>query len=140
MKKLLFTLAAMCLLTVSLFATTPPAAVVKAFQQKFPNATKVSWDKENAHEYEAAFTLDGLKQSANFSDTGEWLETETPITFGQLPVEVQTAFKAKHHEKVKMLARIEHANGSTDYEIEVKKGMKVTEYFYHADGSEVVKK
>lgn len=70
------------------FAGNVPDAIKKAFALKFPDAVEVKWDKENAHEYEASFDLKGQKYSANFSDLGKWLETESPLTIEQLPEKV----------------------------------------------------
>ena len=58
-----------------------PTSVMSAFNSKFPNAINVKWDKENEHEYEASFEWESKKLSANYSDTGEWLETESTILF-----------------------------------------------------------
>ena len=109
--------------------------VETAFKAKFPNATKVKWDKENEHEYEASFTQHGLQHSANFSDKGVWLETESPTTFDKLPTKVKTAFNSAHiGAKIKAVAIIEASTGETQYEIEAKKGLKTIEYFYNSDG------
>lgn len=62
----------MGLITVAFAQNTKPTeAAEKAFRQQFPNAKEVKWDKENEHEYEASFVLDGKKGSANFSASGE---------------------------------------------------------------------
>lgn len=115
-----------------------PTAVTTAFSQKFPNATKVKWDKENAHEYEASFEWKGINYSANFSDSGEWLETESPSSFNQLPEKVQAAFNASHKgATVKAAAKIETSKGATKYEVEIKQGIKTVELFYTADGTEI---
>lgn len=114
-----------------------PMAVTTAFNQKFPNAANVKWDKENAHEYEASFEWKSEKHSANFSDTGEWLETESPSSFNQLPEKVKTAFNASHkNETVKAVSKIETSKGKTLYEVEITKGAKTVELFYNADGTE----
>jgi len=106
-----------------------------AFKAKFPNATKVKWDKENEHEYEANFTENGVKHSANFSDKGEWMETESPTSFDKLPLKVKTAFNASHKDaKVKAVAKIDAKKDETQYEIEIKKGLKTIEYFYNSEG------
>lgn len=141
MKKLIFTLAGIALLSVLAFAITPPEAVKKAFAEKFPNATGVKWDKENAHEYEASFSWDGGTYSANFSDRGEWLETEHTIAFNALPGNVQARFNTTHKgAKVKAAAIIETAKGETKYEIEVKKKLKTVEFFYNSEGTEIKNK
>ena len=136
MKKIIFLLS-IVFMTSCTYAGNPPAAVQKAFEQKFPNAANVKWDKENAHEYEASFEWKGDKLSANFSDTGEWLETESPTTFNALPEKVQSVFNASHKgATVKAVAKIETSKGITKFEVEIKQGVKTVEFFYNSDGTE----
>jgi hypothetical protein len=120
------------------FAGNIPATVQKAFDQKFPNATKVKWEKENAHEYEASFEWKEEKHSANFSDSGVWLETETASSFHQLPEKVQSAFYASHKSAaVKAISTIQTSKGVTKFEVEFKQGVKTVELIYTADGQEI---
>lgn len=115
-----------------------PSAVTTAFQQRFPNATQIKWDKENAHEYEATFEWNGEKRSANYTDTGEWLETESPISFHELPENVKVAFNVAHQgASVKAVSKIETAKGISKFEIEFKQGLRTFERFYTADGKEI---
>lgn len=101
----------------SLAAQKPPTAVQTAFQQKFPNASDVDWSKEKNGEWEAEFETPGdHEKSANFSADGKWLETETEIKFSELPAPIQSALQGK---KVREVARIEKADGSTLFEAEV---------------------
>jgi Putative beta-lactamase-inhibitor-like, PepSY-like len=113
-------------------------AITIAFQQKFPTATKVKWEKENATEYEANFNMNGLKYSANYSTKGEWLETESPIVFEKLPPKVTEAFQAHHkNQKVKSASLIETSSGTSKYELEYRKGLKMVELFYDENGNEL---
>lgn len=139
MKKIFFVaMALVCAYATSFAQSKTPTAVTTAFNQKFPNASKLKWDKENAHEYEASFELKGEKLSANFSDKGEWLETESPISFNQLPEKVQSAFNSAHNGvTVKAIAKIETSKGITKFEVEFKQGAKTVELFYTADGEEI---
>ena len=73
-----------------------PAAVTNAFNNKFPGATEVKWEKENAKEYEAEFTLNGDNVSANFGADGTWVETETVIKVADLPAAVVAVRRASH--------------------------------------------
>ncbi|OJW81790.1 MAG: hypothetical protein BGO69_14890 [Bacteroidetes bacterium 46-16] len=115
-----------------------PNAVNSAFNQKFKNATKVKWDKENPHEYEAEFQWYGLNYSANFDDNGNWLETESQFSFNQLPEKIQSAFNNAHKGAViKAIAKIETSKGEHKYEVEIKKGVSTAELFYTAEGKEV---
>ncbi len=72
-----------------------PAKVKTAFTQKFPTAKKVSWDKENAHEWEAEFKMSGQEYSANFDNDGNWKETEYGIKSSQLPPAVNATLKVE---------------------------------------------
>ncbi len=118
------------------FAVNVPTSVQKAFEQKFPNATNVKWDKENAHEYEASFDLNSKKYSANFSDQGKWLETESSISFNQLPVKVLSTYNTSNKgDIVKAVAKIETFQEITKYEIEYKQGLKTLETLYNENGS-----
>ncbi|MBP9790188.1 MAG: PepSY-like domain-containing protein [Bacteroidia bacterium] len=137
MKKIIFVAVAfICAYATSFAQSKTPNAVTITFNQKFPNASNVKWDKENAYEYEASFVWKGEKHSANFNVTGEWLETESPITFNQLPEKVQTAFNASHKvTTIKAVAKIETSKGQTQYEVEIKQGLKTVEFFYEANGS-----
>ena len=136
MKKIFFVALTMIFSYVNSFAQTKTKnAAVLAFNLKFPNATKVNWEKENATEYEANFLLDGKKHSANYSTDGKWLETESIITFSELPEMVQNSFNLQHKgAKVKLSSKIENYKIQNYYEIEVRKGLKTIEYFYTADG------
>ena len=126
---LLFTLGALAQ------ETKTTKEVENAFTAKFPKATNVKWDKENATEYEANFINNGIEYSANFSIDGKWLETESPETFENLPVNIQTAFNNSHKGvKIKAVAKIETLNSGIQYEIEVKKGLKTVEYLYNSEG------
>ncbi|MEO8088276.1 MAG: PepSY-like domain-containing protein [Bacteroidota bacterium] len=117
-----------------------PVAVTTAFEHKFPNASGIKWDKENAHEYEAEFTWKGEKYSANFNDKGAWLETESSYAFEQLPEKVQLGFNSSHKgATVKGVSKIESVDGKLKYEIEIK-GLKTVEVFFNEDGSEIKKK
>lgn len=66
-----------------------PAKVKTAFEQKFPTAQKVKWDKENEAEWEAEFKMNGEKYSANFTTDGQWMETEYEIEKSTIPQAVK---------------------------------------------------
>ena len=139
MRKIIFVaLALVCLYATSFAQSKTPTAVITAFNQKFPNASKVKWDKENDKEYEAGFQWKGIKHSANFSNNGEWLETESPTTFAKLPMKVQNSFNANHkNSRVTAVAQIETSTGKTKFEIEFMQGAKTVEVFYDENGNEI---
>ncbi len=138
MKKIILAATVMIVTYATSFAQSKtPASVVTTFNKIYPDATKVKWDKENDHNYEASFELKGVNYSANFNENGEWLELEIPYSFDQLPEKVQNAFNASHKGVVpKAVSKIETAREVIIYEIEFQQGAKVTELFYTEDGAE----
>jgi hypothetical protein len=94
-------------------------AAEKAFAIKFPKATVVKWIKEKKNEYEVEFTLNGKKGSANFSGTGEWLETEMGIPTTEVPKNVLDAFAKQFKEAaISDAFLVESSAGKKYYEIE----------------------
>ncbi|MBS1586048.1 MAG: PepSY-like domain-containing protein [Bacteroidetes bacterium] len=123
MKKLI--LVGLMLITACAFAqkidvSKVPATVKKSFDKAFPGVKTSKWEIEKK-DYEANFTQNGKKMSALFSADGKWLETETDINISALPATVTKYLAANYKaEKVKEAAMIEKADGSTNYEAEVK--------------------
>ncbi len=66
-----------------------PQSVVSSFTNKFPKVKKVEWSKENENEWEAEFKMNHIEYSANFSNNGEWLETEYEIKTSDIPTNIK---------------------------------------------------
>jgi Putative beta-lactamase-inhibitor-like, PepSY-like len=114
----------------------PPAVVQKAFEKKFPNATKVSWGKESPKEWEAEFTFEGNKISANFADDGTWVETERKIKITDLPKAVAAAIKSSFPGWTIIEAdKTETLKNGTVYEADLKKGKTKKGVAFKEDGS-----
>lgn len=125
-------------ISLNINAQTVPAKVTGAFNKKFPGATSVKWNKESSYDYEASFEMNGIRSSADFSDKGIWTETETSVTYDQLPQKVQDSFTSNYKGiKPKAEALIETSAGTKKYEIEYKKGSKTKEVFYDEQGKKV---
>ena len=74
---------------------------------------------EAKDEYEASFVMDGKKGSANFSGTGDWMETEMAIPQASAPKVVLDGFnKAFAGATIKEVYKIESKNGKNYFEIE----------------------
>ncbi len=113
-----------------------PAAVVSAFKTKFPTTTKTNWEKENTNEYEAEFKLNGEEISANFDNTGKWLETETEIKTAALPANIlATLNKDFGGYKIEEAAKIESAKDGNIFEAEIEKGEESYDVLFTADGN-----
>ena len=119
-------------------APVVPSAVKEAFKQRFPQVTKVKFDRERNGEYEAGFKENGAAMSANFTAQGAWRETETEIKTEELPTVVAQAIAAKYpRAKVVGAAKIETADNGTRYEADLKTGLKKSEVLFDAAGNPV---
>lgn len=111
-----------------------PSAVKSAFAKKFPNAVHIKWSKESAKEYEADFESDNIKMSANFSVSGEWIETEFSIKTAELSGSIVKAMKTKHPTaEITGAARIEKADGSVLYKVEFRLNKKIKEALFNVN-------
>lgn len=101
-----------------------PAEVTNAFTAKYPGATNVSWSDKLTN-FEAAYTIDGVRGYANFDSDGTWKRTETKIS--SLPSAVQDGWnKSKFNGwTVKSMRKIERPEKETLYKIEAKKNKVV---------------
>lgn len=116
-----------------------PTKVKTAFNQKFPDATKVSWDKENATEWEAEFKMDGKEYSANFDTDGNWKETEYEISKSDIPSSVKSTLD-KDFEAYKIEeAEISETSDGKVYEFELENGENDIEVAISPEGK-VIKK
>jgi hypothetical protein len=117
-----------------------PTKVEKAFHQKFPEVKKVRWDKENANVWEAEFKMDGKEWSANFDETGKWLETEMEIGKGEIPDNIQRVLNEKYAGfKIEESEKTETMEGKF-FEFEMEKGEKTIELRITPDGKVVSEK
>ncbi|MFM7015813.1 MAG: PepSY-like domain-containing protein [Bacteroidota bacterium] len=119
-----------------IYAGSPPALVIQALNQKFPNLKNVNWGKENKTEWEAEFVKDGVKISALFNADGQWLETETKIPTIYLPAEVNSVIQTNYKGLTLVgVDRIETNKNEVFYEAELKSGIRIKEVVFKPDGS-----
>src|ERR1700743_3715122 len=86
-----------------------PAAVKEALAKKYPNASKVSWEKEKGN-YEANWGgKSGEDTSVQFTPSGALVEEANAIPVSQLPAEVATYVKSHYNG-----AKIKEAGKVTD--------------------------
>jgi len=108
-----------------------PAEVTDAFKERYPHAEKVSW-KDNLTNFEAQFTLNGYKMSADFNSKGEWIDSERKIRFEELPTAVQDGFsKSKYTDWEKTdIIELDKNGDDLQYRILVKKSSVQKKYLY----------
>ncbi len=112
-----------------------PAAVTSAFKTKFPTVTKATWEMESKTEFEANFKLNGIETSANFDNSGKWLETETELKTTALPVAIQSTLKKDFVGfKINEASKIESVKHGKCYEAEIEKGEESFDVLFTSDG------
>lgn len=116
-----------------------PENVRSAFSQKFPDATKKKWGKENNSEWEAEFKMNGKEYSANFNTAAVWLETEYDVNVNDLPEVVRLTIQNEFKEYKVKESEISETKDGKCYELELKKGEEKLEVTLDLDGN-VLKK
>lgn len=122
----------LCIGGYSFAGITPPAAVLDAFEKKFPDAFNVKWSMENKTEYEAEFMTDPIAMktiSANFKADGSWIETESQIAQNDVPSVVIAYINQKFPSGKRVYEKIESADKIV-FEVEI----KGEEYLFDTDG------
>ena len=98
-----------------------PALVKEAFAKKYPNATKVSWEKEKRN-YEANWGgKSGEDTSVQFTPAGAFVEEVDAIAINQLPAAVAPYVKAHYNgAKIKEAGKVTDAAGKHSFEAEIR--------------------
>lgn len=112
-----------------------PDKVQSAFSQKFPNAKKIKWGKEDAKVWEAEFEIKGNKMSANFDDEGNWKETESEIETEALPSAVMNMLNTdfEGYQMEDEITKVEQPE-QTEFEVIVKKDNQMLELLIGESG------
>lgn len=106
------------------------------FKAKYPDAKKVSWDKDSNGNYEAQFEQNDEKYRADFTPAGDWIETENSIKFKHLPEAVQEAVKREYDEDdIEEIEQVNHYQKGIFYDVEFDaKGSKKIDIEYNGLG------
>ena len=99
---------------------TVPTAVKAALLKKYPEATKVSWEKEKGN-YEANWGgKSGEDNSVQFTPAGDFIEIVKAMPVNKLPAPILTYVK-EHYKgaKITEAGKVTDAAGKITYEAEV---------------------
>lgn len=105
-----------------------PAEVTNALKAKYPDAQNVEW-KDKLTYFEATFTDDGNEVSADFSNNGEWRETDKKMEFDDLPSAVKDGFQ-----------KSKYADWNTGSVTMIEKNDKSVQYKIYAEKSSIIQK
>jgi hypothetical protein len=100
---------------------TVPAAVKEALLKKYPDAAKVTWEKENGN-YEANWGgKSGEDNSVQFTPSGNFIEIVKAISISELPKPIISYVKEHYKEaKITEAGKVTDAHGKLSYEAEIK--------------------
>lgn len=114
----------------------PENAVITAFNLKYPDAQRTSWESKGGYE-KAEFYIGSYETEAWFDRIGNWVMTETDIPYSDLPQAVKTCFEASQYVnwEVDDVDKIERFDAATIYIIEVEKGETDIDLYYAEDGT-----
>lgn len=113
-----------------------PKAVQSAFENKYPGENDPDWEKDSNGNYEAHFKQKGEKYRADFSPNGQWIETESSISKGDLPKAIKTVIKDKYKdETITEIEYVTSASKGTFYDVEFKRKGKNKDVEFRANGN-----
>lgn len=100
-----------------------PAVVKQALAKKYPEAAKVSWEKEKGN-YEANWGgRSGEDNSVMFKPDGTFIEIVKAIPLSSLPKNIAPYVKEHYNgAKIREAGKVTDATGKTMYEAEIKGG------------------
>lgn len=124
MKKMLFFFVALAaMLAVGCDDDYSPSATMSAdFQQTYPNAVDVEWERKHGH-IVAEFKLPGVSNDCEawFTKDGTWVLTTFDISKSELPAAVLNAFESAYGAvtPVADVTLVKRSNGDDIYFIEI---------------------
>ena len=97
-----------------------PIAARNAFIQKYPQAAKVSWEKEKGN-YEANWGgKSGEDHSVQFTPAGVFVEAVDAMAVKDLPASVSAYVKEHYHAAIREAGKRVDAKGNRTLEVEIK--------------------
>ncbi|HEV2353390.1 MAG TPA: hypothetical protein VGR89_04060 [Puia sp.] len=97
-----------------------PQAARHALMQKYPQATKVSWEKEKGN-FEANWGgRSGEDHSVMFTPEGAFVEAVDAMAVKDLPAPVPEYVKAHYHATIREAGKRVDAKGNHTLEVEIK--------------------
>ena len=121
-------------------STTLSAKTEATFKLKFPTSENLEWEMEEDGIWEANFTLDGVPYSANFDNSGNWIETEYEINSESIPENVKnTVLSSFNGYKTNRIEAIERETEFL-YEYELTSEKHSIEIIINSSGNVLKKK
>jgi hypothetical protein len=132
------TLSLLFLLFISqvLYAGNAPEAIQKDFDQRFPQAIDISWERQSSKGWIAEFVWQERNCLVLYSFSNTWLETKTQIQIDELPSPVQETLLSFYPDwKVVLASKIENSKGEILYRTAIQLDSKLQEIVLKEDGT-----
>jgi disulfide oxidoreductase YuzD len=113
--------------------TEVPEILDAAFKEKYSDIPRV-WQKHH-YGYEAIFVQNKIKHEAEFSDKGEWLETELYVTAKEFPDAVLKRIRQAYPNFKITKYEIEITPQGKFYEVDITDGEIEDELYFNANGN-----
>jgi len=110
-----------------------PPSVKAAFQAKYPDIPH-TWQRHD-YGYEAVFTQNNIQYEAEFSDSGEWLETEYYVTEKDFPPIVLKRINQERPGYIITKYEIEITPNGMFYEVDITDGELEEELYLDSQGN-----
>ena len=113
-----------------------PEAVIISFRSKYPGEKHSAWHTDRNGNYETHFKKKGKRYRADFSPSGQWIETENTVKRKELPKAIITLLENSYEEhKIIELEFVTHYQKGEFYDLELKpKGKDKFDLMVRADG------
>lgn len=118
------------------FASNAPEAIQKQFEQRFPGATDVTWERENPKGWIAEFIWNDRNVWVNYAYSTQWVETKTQIQVSELPKAVTETIESFYPDwKVMVATKIENSKNEVLYKAAIQKESKLQEIVLKEEGT-----
>jgi len=115
-----------------------PEAVKISFKEKYPGENDPDWHKDQNGNFESNFKKDGKHYRADFSPSGDWIETERSIKEKDLPKAVKNRLKEDYENlKISEIEEVQHHSKGLFYDVEFKKDGKKVDVEFNKDGNRI---
>lgn len=114
----------------------PETVVQVTFKNMYPDATGVKWEPKLGYSV-AEFYDDGNEKDAWYNADGEWLLTETDLTYADLPDAVVNAIAGSKYANWKKedVSYLERKDMEPVYVVEVEQGEQELDLYYSPEGA-----
>lgn len=111
-----------------------PADLRTTFEQGYPNAADVEWEKEG-ESYKVEFEIDRKDHEIWYTADGNTSKTEKQISENDLPQAIQSAISSSYSEYNIDSVEMTEEGGSATYQVELEKGWNdEKQVVFDADG------